>query len=793
MNNKVQRQVSPLIHVDKDKCNNCHNCISICPVKACIDGSGYRIDIIHERCIGCGRCIIACTRGARTISDDTEIFFDDIKNKTPAVLMVAPSAVTVFDNIYKLNGYFKSIGVLAVFDVSFGAELASKSYIDFIKRAKPQTVIAQPCPALVSFCEIYHPELLKYLAPVHSPMLHTAIMIRKFSPQFNNARIGVVSPCLAKRREFEETGIVSYNITMVNLKKHFEENYINLNSFNSLPFDGPQAERAVSFSSPGGLLTTVTRDIPELQNKIRKIEGGNEVYKYLVETPQALIEGNAPQLVDCLSCTLGCNGGLGTGNTGLSIERLEAKVKKRMNDSIRHYELMVQNNEKLKKRGKKRLAKNDLNGKTAANDISTEERQSINELIDRYWRPKIYTRKYIDKSAYLSDYRVPSVRELQEIYIQMKKRRDKDFLNCAACGYGSCKGMAVAIFNKLNRPENCHQYLSIELELRNRLLHETFGRYLSDDIVNKLLDSPAQLQLGGMQRNISVLMSDIRGFSNMAESMDSSKVVTLLNHYFSVMVEIIRKYKGTVIEFMGDGILMIFGAPAENPNHADDAIACALEMQNAIEDVNVWNKENSFPAISIGIGVNTGECIVGNIGSETTMKYNVIGRNVNIASRIESYTTGAQIYISESARLNAKALLNIRQSKRILPKGLLNPITVHLVEGIGFPYNIDQKVRKAKFTKLKKPLRARLFVITEKIVNMKIHDALIIAFSETGALIQSKDISVYDNIRLRPVNGNFQALGLPNEIFAKVARSLKNSCWLISIANTGINFYRSVM
>jgi class 3 adenylate cyclase len=698
------------------------------------------------------------------------------------IVIMAPATVTVFDNIFKLNGYLKSIGIKAVFDVSFGAELTTKSYLDFIERKKPEIVIAQPCPALVSFCEIYHPEVLPLMAPAHSPMLHTAIMIREFFPQFSNAKIAAISPCVAKKREFEETGIVDYNVTILNFKRYLEDNYIDLLSYDSLPFDGPQAERAVGFSSPGGLTTTVIRDAPSLRHKIRRIEGGAQVYRYLADIPQMLLEKNTPLLVDCLSCNAGCNGGLGTGNTGLPIDRLEAKVAKRIKEHVRQSD-KLKNKEAGGKSGLFAAKPDQLYGENTESLVITG---NIHDLIKRYWKKGIYKRLYKNKSELLEYYKIPNDSELKIIYERMKKRRQSDFLNCAACGYGSCHGMAEAIFNGLNRPENCHQYLSIELELRNRLLHETFGRYLSDDIVNSLLDTPTAITLGGIQRDVTVLMSDLRGFTTLAESIDAAKLIPMLNHYFSTMVEHIHKYKGTVIEFLGDGILVVFGAPLEAPNHADDAVACAIAMQNSMDAINRWNQENGIPPLSMGIGINTGECVVGNIGSDKTMKYNVIGRNVNLCGRIESYTSSGEIYISEQTQKKVKSYLEISHTEKVHPKGFPQAMSIYKIEGIGFPFNMHKVKSNTPMHNLRKPLPLRLFNINEKHIDQTAHKCILLSISENSGIIVSRSLTKLENVRVC-------LDGLDKDIFAKVADEIKEYCYLLNITTNAEEFFKEVM
>ncbi|MDR2842628.1 MAG: 4Fe-4S binding protein [Spirochaetaceae bacterium] len=417
-----------LIKVDASKCNNCHSCISVCPVKTCLNGSGDKISIIDERCIGCGRCIPACRNGARSIDDDTADFFLDLKSKVPITVIMAPAVFAVFEDVFRLNGFLYSNGVGAIFDVAFGAELTVKSYLEYTKTEHPKIIIAQPCAAIVNYCEIYQPELLPHLAPLQSPMLHTAIMIRNFFPEYADTKLAAISPCGAKKREFQETGLISYNVTMLGLQEYITRNGIKLDSYEPYDFIGPVAERAVSFSSPGGLRETILRDAPELETGIRKIEGTEIVYKYLKELPQMLKDNTAPRLVDCLSCMQGCNGGPGTGNYDKPVDKIEYNIQKRTEEKIKNHRSFF----KTKR----------FKGET-----------------NKYWHSDIYNRTYENLSSRLDSYKLPSRNDINEIFVRMKKISEADFLNCTACGYGSCYGMAEAIFNGLNRPENCHQFL----------------------------------------------------------------------------------------------------------------------------------------------------------------------------------------------------------------------------------------------------------------------------------------------------------------------------------------------
>lgn len=143
-----------------------------------------------------------------------------------------------------------------------------------------------------------------------------------------------------------------------------------------------------------------------------------------------------------------------------------------------------------------------------------------------------------------------------------------------------------------------------------------------------------------------MLFCDLRNSADMSESMHSSDFLNMLNHFLSMMISLINAWNGNILEFVGDAIVVVFGAPQPNETAARDAVACAVAMQRRMPAVNLWNAERGYPEISMGIGIHTGEAILGNIGSNIRTKYDMIGRNVNLTSRIEGFTKGGQILIS---------------------------------------------------------------------------------------------------------------------------------------------------
>lgn len=495
-----------VVSVDKNKCVNCHTCISVCPVKFCNDGNGSTVEVNENLCIACGRCIKACTHEARYFEDDIEPFLEDLNGKIPMVAVIAPAVAANFPKTYlNLNGWLKSKGISASFDVSFGAELTVKSYIQHIK-SKNKTTIAQPCPAIVNYIQIYRPELLPYLAPADSPMLHTIKMIKNFYPQYAKHKIAVISPCIAKTREFIETGLGDYNVTMKSLTDYLTYSHINLADYPPVDYDNDPAERAVLFSSPGGLMRTAEREIPEIRSATRKIEG-ETVYPYLDELHENIVKGRSPLLVDCLNCEKGCNGGTGTLNQDKSIEEIEYYIEQRSKEMLGRYKLQSNGQEK--------------NETGIINNIEPIQKDiSISETLNKYWRPGIYEREYINYSK-LNNLRQPDKQEESHIFKMMKKENEKDFLNCSSCGYNSCQNMAKAIHNGLNKIENCHHYNTTSLSEMAQNVTVTFTEFDSKtQILKNVLQSMELLgnEFSMLNKSVGQYANFVREFEIIAKT-----------------------------------------------------------------------------------------------------------------------------------------------------------------------------------------------------------------------------------------------------------------------------------
>lgn len=214
------------------------------------------------------------------------------------------------------------------------------------------------------------------------------------------------------------------------------------------------------------------------------------------------------------------------------------------------------------------------------------------------------------------------------------------------------------------------------LERGNRFIRQVLGSQMSDAVAEKLMESPDAMKLGGETREVTILMADLRGFTPLAEKLPAERTVDMLNRFMGAVIDVILKCGGTVDQIVGDGLLAIFGAPATMEDAAARAVRCAVEMQHSLKEVNALNARDGLPALEMGIGISTGEVVVGNIGSSKRMKYSVIGTPVNLASRIESLALGGQILISEATRAEIGDLFAIVGSLRVKIKGIAGSVSI---------------------------------------------------------------------------------------------------------------------
>ena len=216
-------------------------------------------------------------------------------------------------------------------------------------------------------------------------------------------------------------------------------------------------------------------------------------------------------------------------------------------------------------------------------------------------------------------------------------------------------------------------------------MHRTFGRYLTDEVLEEILSEKGEIRIGGERRMVSMLFADLRRSTALSEEMDAADFIRMLNHFFGEMIEIINAWQGNITDFVGDEIVAVFGAPRPSTYTARDAAGCAVAMQRRMPAVNEWNRAQGYPDIAMGIGLHTGEAILGNIGSETRTKYDMIGRNVNLTSRVQGYTGGGQILATREfiEAAGDQVVVNESGSVWVQPKGIQSEIQLYDIIGFG--------------------------------------------------------------------------------------------------------------
>lgn len=422
--------MTDLIIVDAEKCVGCNACVRTCPApEANITknlGNGRFVTTVNPaKCIACGECVRNCSHGARDYIDDTKNVMDLINSGRKKVLVIAAPAIkTVFPDNWKcILEWFRTHGC-PVFDVSFGADICTWAHLRAIQQKMVGNVISQPCAAIVKYIETYQPTLLRNLSPVHSPMSCGVTYIKKYLHRTDE--ILALSPCIAKKNEFVETGLVEYNVTFKKLTEWFDRQGIRIGTNSSsdfkYDFSGEQGQMGGIYPRVGGLRDNLWLHDPDIN--ITTSEGVHKVYPEL-DMYATLPEHKKPEVFDVLSCEFGCNVGAGTGTTRTLFDAME---------TMREVEKEAKTRRKV------------------SGGFFRGAEDKLFKRFDEELRLNDFLRSY--KAG--EPTRQPSYAELDSIFNIMGKHTEQErHYNCHACGYKSCMEMATAIFRGLNTADNC--------------------------------------------------------------------------------------------------------------------------------------------------------------------------------------------------------------------------------------------------------------------------------------------------------------------------------------------------
>ena len=300
-------------------------------------------------------------------------------------------------------------------------------------------------------------------------------------------------------------------------------------------------------------------------------------------------------------------------------------------------------------------------------------------------------------------------------------------------------------------------------------IRDTFGRYVTQEVVKRLLEDKDALEMGGETREVSMLMNDLRGFTALTADMEPEEIITFLNRYLGKMIAILLDHRAVIDEILGDGILAFFGAPEPMEDHPVRAVACAMAMQAAMDEVNFLNAADGLPHLEMGVAVNTGAVVVGNIGSERRAKYSVVGAHVNFTSRIESFALGGQVLISAATYERVKDLVEIGDVLSAEMKGIPGRATLYEVRSIGGPYNIQLKTRRQALVQLPEPVKIHLHRMQEKVVVSTNEAVWVTHLSETAVQVTFEgELVEWEDVRLQMLNKN--GVPVPGKIYGKVTQ-----------------------
>ena len=524
-----------------------------------------RID--NNKCITCGACLAVCQHNARSYSDDTERFFRDLKAGIKISVIVAPAFRSNFIDGQSILAWLRSLGVSTIVDVSLGADICTWAHIRYIERNNPASIITQPCPAIVSYIEKYHSDLIKNLSPVHSPMLCTAIYLKKYMHLTEG--IAAISPCAAKSNEFVETGLIGYNVTFKNLLKYIENNHIHINNA-EFRFNNVDSSLGKIYSMPGGLKENVEFYLGK-SVRVDKSEGQDMVYRHIDEYAEETTE-NLPAIFDVLNCPDGCNSGTGCVHEN-SVFQINRVMDEQRRNAMEEYPLLEKE-------------------KCTELFMLFDENFDISDFIRKY-------KKYSLEPIPYTDFSVEAA--FESLGKTTEEQREH---NCYACGSKTCLEMAVRIAKDTNIPENCMEKnrLSIMKE------HKAFISQQNKNYENLscISDEVADIrkQFDDMQRDLKNVENAMEQYNIMARLVSDMSFQTQLLS-FNAAVEAGRAGKaGIGFAVIAEAIRELATNSQKSVSDVADTNAFAKKTIRAISEASE-NVDQSIIKVSDYIEVIT--------------------------------------------------------------------------------------------------------------------------------------------------------------------------------------------
>lgn len=479
-----------------DNCSGCNKCLNGCPV---IDANVVNVDketgqatikVDANKCITCGHCITECRQFARVYQDDTAAFFDDLKSgKQISVIIDSSFSIDYPDEYQYILGYLKHLGVNKFYNTAYGADITVWAYLNYMTEHNIEGAIAPTCPAVVNYIERYEPSLIPKLLPIFSPMMCSAIYLKKHLGISD--KLAYIGPCIAKKLEIEDYnthGLVSYSITYKKLVKRLSALKDNIYDYVA-DFEEQETLFGSFFSMPGGLKRNI-ETYAGFGHLILQVSGVGNVYSFLNNYAEIIkTESNLPFMIELLSCEEGCNIGSASESNNISKYTVEKQMHNVKNET---YE--------------------------SSNSIAYGSPAERFTKLNRHFRKlKLddFIRSFDHDAAVDELYMSEEVMDV--IFNSMNKFTEEErSINCGACGYSSCKDMARAIGYEINIKENCLFYMQKKIRMENNQITALANRI---SVMNEELKESAQMKsnfLANMSHEIRTPMNTVIGMAEMA-------------------------------------------------------------------------------------------------------------------------------------------------------------------------------------------------------------------------------------------------------------------------------------